>query len=72
MIRNETTYKLFRPDLEAPTLEDMGAAFASLNVIKVPWVEAVDVSNALLYLVSDEGRYLTGIALPVDAGALAR
>jgi (+)-trans-carveol dehydrogenase len=31
-------------------------------------VEAVDVSNAVLWLASDEARYITGVALPVDAG----
>jgi (+)-trans-carveol dehydrogenase len=35
-------------------------------------VEAVDVANALLFLVSDEARYITGVALPVDAGSLIR
>jgi (+)-trans-carveol dehydrogenase len=32
-------------------------------------VEPVDISNAVLWLASDESRYVTGIALPVDAGA---
>jgi enoyl-[acyl-carrier-protein] reductase (NADH) len=31
-------------------------------------VEAVDISNAILYLVSDAGRYVSGVTLPVDAG----
>ena len=31
-------------------------------------VEAVDISNAILYLASDAARYVTGVTLPVDAG----
>jgi (+)-trans-carveol dehydrogenase len=38
----------------------------------VPYVESVDVSNALLWLASDEARYVTGVNLPVDAGSLLK
>ena len=40
----------------------------AMNALPVEMIEAVDVSNAIVYLVSDEGRYVTGVALPVDAG----
>ena len=33
------------------------------------WVEAADISNAVLFFASDESRYVTGVSLPVDAGA---
>lgn len=72
MIHNEATYKLFRPDLEHPTREDVTAAFMSLNVQPVPWVEPEDISRAILFLVSDEARYITGTALSVAAGMNAR
>jgi SDR family mycofactocin-dependent oxidoreductase len=39
------------------------------NALPVAMVEPIDVSNAILWLVSDAARYVTGIALPVDAGA---
>ena len=38
------------------------------NLISVDMSEAIDVSNAIAWLVSDEARYVTGVALPVDAG----
>jgi SDR family mycofactocin-dependent oxidoreductase len=44
----------------------MGNAMA--NALPVDMVEAVDISNAILWLVSDEARYVTGIMVPVDAG----
>jgi (+)-trans-carveol dehydrogenase len=72
MIQNEMTYKLFRPDLEHPTAEDGKDAFTSLNALPIPWVEARDISNAVLFLASDEARYITGVTLPVDAGAFIK
>lgn len=72
MIQNEPTWRLFRPDLEQPTREDFIPASQAMNVLPVPWVEPVDISNAVLFLASDEGRYLTGVALPVDAGATVK
>jgi NAD(P)-dependent dehydrogenase (short-subunit alcohol dehydrogenase family) len=42
--------------------------YRTLNALPIPYVEADDISNAVLYLASDEGRYVTGVALPVDAG----
>ncbi|MER6528848.1 mycofactocin-coupled SDR family oxidoreductase [Streptomyces sp. NPDC001508] len=42
------------------------------NALPVDTVEPVDVSNAILWLVSDEARYVTGVTLPVDAGFINR
>jgi (+)-trans-carveol dehydrogenase/(-)-trans-carveol dehydrogenase len=70
MIMNDSTYRLFRPDLEHPTRDDFAPASQAMNALPIPWVESRDVSNALLFLASDEARYITGVALPVDAGAL--
>jgi SDR family mycofactocin-dependent oxidoreductase len=44
----------------------MGNAMA--NALPVDMVEPVDISNAILWLVSDDARYVTGVTLPVDAG----
>jgi len=68
MIMNAATYKLFLPDVENPTREDFAPASQAMNALPIPWVEAVDISNALLFLSSDEARYITGVTLPVDAG----
>ena len=46
--------------------------FQSLNALPIPWVEPVDISNAVLWLASDESRYVTGATLPVDAGCLLK
>jgi len=72
MVNNEATYALFRPDLENPTVEDFKAAATGINALPIPWVEPVDISNAVLWLASDEARYVTGVPLPVDAGAAVK
>jgi (+)-trans-carveol dehydrogenase/(-)-trans-carveol dehydrogenase len=72
MIQNEATWRLFRPDLDHPSREDFVPASQEMNALPIPWVEPVDISNALLFLASDEARYVTGVALPVDAGALIK
>lgn len=68
MANNEPTFKLFRPDLEHPTADDADEALRSINLLPVRWVEAQDISNAVLWLASDEARYVTGVGLSVDAG----
>ena len=55
--------------IDSPTRDDAAQAFGTLNPMPVPWVETIDVSNAVLFLASDESRYITGVTLPVDAGA---
>jgi (+)-trans-carveol dehydrogenase/(-)-trans-carveol dehydrogenase len=72
MIQNEPTWRLFRPDLENPSRDDFAVASQSLNALPIPWVEPSDVSNAVLFLASDEARYITGVTFPVDAGALIK
>jgi (+)-trans-carveol dehydrogenase len=70
MIQNDSMYRLFCPDVESPTRQDFAAASAATILLPIDWVEPVDVSNAVLFLASDEARYITGVTLPVDGGAL--
>jgi SDR family mycofactocin-dependent oxidoreductase len=70
MVQNSAMYELFTGDASA-TRDDAATGMKALNALPVPWVEAVDISNALLYLASDEARYVTGTTQVIDAGALA-
>jgi SDR family mycofactocin-dependent oxidoreductase len=72
MIQNKEVWGLFDPANPDPTQESAETAFRTLNVLPIPWVEPVDISNAILFLASDEARYITGVTLPVDAGALIK
>jgi (+)-trans-carveol dehydrogenase len=72
MFFNEETYRFFRPDLESPGREDMAEVAGVLNLLPTPWVEPVDVSNAVVYLASDEARFVTGSQIAVDAGAVGK
>ena len=72
MAVNEGTFRLFRPDLENPTIDDFAVASAMTNPLQVPWMEPEDISNAVLFLACDESRYITGVALPVDAGSMLK
>jgi NAD(P)-dependent dehydrogenase (short-subunit alcohol dehydrogenase family) len=42
------------------------------SLFDVGLVEVDDVTAAVAFLASDEARYITGVALPVDAGMLVR
>jgi (+)-trans-carveol dehydrogenase len=70
MIQNDVMYRLFCPDSKNPTRQEFAAASRATGLLPVDWVEAIDVSNAVLFLASDDARYITGTALAVDAGAL--
>lgn len=59
MILNDATQAFLEQDPQMST---------PLNALPVPMIESVDISNAILFLVSDAGRYVTGVPLPVDAG----
>lgn len=70
LLHNDGLYKVFRPDLEHPTREDAEVTFTMFQAMPVPYVEPVDISNLVLFLASDEARYITGQNFRVDAGSL--
>ncbi|UQB93153.1 MULTISPECIES: mycofactocin-coupled SDR family oxidoreductase [Mycobacterium] len=72
MFMNEGTMKLFRPDLKNPGPDDLKVAAQFMHVLPIGWVEAVDISNAVLFLASDESRYITGLPVTVDAGSMLK
>jgi SDR family mycofactocin-dependent oxidoreductase len=69
LVINDATFELFAPDVENPGEDDVRAAFEGLNILPgVAWIEPGDVSDAVLFLCSDAAKYITGVALPIDAG----
>ncbi|MDX1875220.1 mycofactocin-coupled SDR family oxidoreductase [Mycolicibacterium sp. 120266] len=72
MINNDFVYGLFRPDLDKPTREDVLDTFAGTHILPAPWIQPQDVSNAILYLVTEPGRYITATPLVIDAGFIVK
>ncbi|MEE2030625.1 mycofactocin-coupled SDR family oxidoreductase [Rhodococcus chondri] len=72
MLLNDAIYKLFLPDAENPTRDEVEPLFHGMHALDVPFVQPDDVSNAVLFLAGAQSRYVTGIAMPIDAGALVK
>ncbi len=72
MIFNDDLLGFFRPDLESPSPEDAREAMKSLNVLPVAWLEPSDISRSILFLLSDDAKYMTGAVLDINAGHSAR
>ncbi|BBZ36259.1 mycofactocin-coupled SDR family oxidoreductase [Mycolicibacterium confluentis] len=72
MLHIDAIYRAFRPDLENPTRADAEVGFTYIHAIPVPYVDPSDISHAVVYLASDEARYVTGQQLFVDAGAATK
>lgn len=66
ILENQAVFDLFDPEHG-----DRDAALSrmrNLHLLDTPWLKPEDVSRALLFLASDDAKWITGTALPVDAG----
>jgi SDR family mycofactocin-dependent oxidoreductase len=72
MIDNTATAELFAGGRVGATFDDPDVISAAigLSALPLPYAEPIDISNAVLYLASDEGRYVTGTTHVVDLGRL--
>ncbi len=69
MIHNQATYARFADRFDGRvSVHEVAPVFQSLNLLPVPWVEPADVTDAVMWLISDGARMITGVQLPVDAG----
>ncbi|MEV0322107.1 mycofactocin-coupled SDR family oxidoreductase [Streptomyces sp. NPDC050658] len=72
LLKNEAAYRTFRPDLESPTAADVEMVFQMSHGMPIAYLEPNDVSHAVVYLASDESRYITGAQLKIDAGMIGK
>ncbi|NIE66894.1 mycofactocin-coupled SDR family oxidoreductase [Burkholderia sp. Ax-1719] len=68
MCMNNFVYGLFCPDKPNATKEDFAPVSQTMHTLPVPWVDPKDISRAMVFLASDDARFITGVNLPVDAG----
>ncbi len=68
MIMNDALFRVFRPDLENPSIDDAKDILQLLNLMPIPYIDSSEISNAVVFLASDQARFITGVSLPVDAG----
>ncbi|BBG02599.1 MULTISPECIES: mycofactocin-coupled SDR family oxidoreductase [Pseudonocardia] len=67
-LHNERLFRIFRPDLDSPTVDDARPVMAAMHPLGEPWIEVQDVTSAVAFLLSEESRYITGVTLPIDLG----
>lgn len=72
MIMNDFGFGLLRPDLKKVQRDDAGQVLKQLTLMNVDFIQPEDIANAVLFLASDEARFITGVTLPVDAGWYAK
>jgi len=72
ILHNDDLYRIFCPTMENPTKEDAAKAFRVMQAMPIPWIDPLDVSHLVAYLASDESRYMTGLNLRIDGGAMLK
>jgi SDR family mycofactocin-dependent oxidoreductase len=72
LLHNDDIYRAFRPDLENPTREDAMLSFPAMQAMPIPFIDPSDVSALVAFLACDESRYMTGLNLRLDAGAMLK
>lgn len=70
MINNPRYNRLFAGGVDGATQQDALPALTAMHALPVPFLDPIDVSNAVVYLASDAGRFITATAHVIDAGAM--
>lgn len=69
MFDNDGIRRLYVPGAEEPTQEAFVARAAAMSPMREPWVEPEDIAELVAWLASPAARFVTGTAIPVDAGS---
>lgn len=68
---NPVLFELFTGRADA-TADDAAPIFQNLNLMERPWLDPEEISNAVVWLSSDQARSITGIVLPLDLGFMIK
>jgi SDR family mycofactocin-dependent oxidoreductase len=71
MVHNPAMYGLFRPELTDPGRADVEPTYRRMNPMREPWLDPEDVAHAVVFLASEEARYVSGSTLEVSMGGSA-
>jgi len=71
MLHNEAMYRLFCPDLDTPTREDVTPRYQAMNRLGVAWMDPAEVSRAVLFVAADAAGSMTGQVIEVSLGSSA-
>lgn len=72
MFHSDPMYHVFRPDLAEPTRDEVEAGAKMMHAMPLGWVPPEDISAAVVFLLSDDARYVTGLQMRVDGGAYVK
>lgn len=70
MLLFDDLYQLFRPDLESPTRADAEGVIRGMHRLPTTYIQPSDISDAVVFLASQESRFVTGLQMKVEAGGL--
>ena len=71
MLHNEAMYKLFCPDMDSPTREDVTPRYQAMNRLGVAWMDPEEISRAVLFVAADAASSMTGQVIEVSLGSSA-
>lgn len=71
MTHNPAIYQLFLPHLQNPSKDEVEEGYKFMHALPISGLQAVDIANMVLFLASDEARYITGTTQVLDAGGQA-
>ncbi len=72
MVRNQRLYDVVRPDLDGPTWDDVAPVLQQLHAQPIAVLDPFEVTRAVLFLTDEASAHISGIVVPVDAGAASR
>ncbi len=72
MVHNEALYSLFAPDIEVRTKDAVRPRYEAMNPMRVPWLDPIEISHAVLFLASDRAGFISGETIEVSAGGSAQ